>query len=672
MPITDDFLKTRSILVVFCLPVSLSIAGEIPLELPAISVINSETLMPKPQTFFQEQDIVERGIRDIKDVVYAIPNLQVTGLGMGSFGNTFSVRGLTNTSLFSEPSMVFYVDDVPYSSSMAYIGHFFDIAEINVYRSPQGGLFGKNSYGGVFNLKSQAPENKLKASAVLELAEYEHYQVSAKASGALIEDELYFNLAGLYKQREGFLQNDFLNSTPDNVENFSGNVALTWMPTINWDIRLSASLEDFDFGASRFVRLDSEDFYTVNSNDEEQLQQQSNNQALRVVYQFEDSELLSVSSRRRWKMLPREADIDLTPQSILTRKINIIEETWSQEFRWQSTSTASNWDWNLGGFFSNRQRNSLIDSNVLGKHFVINIKQREINSYAVFGHLAYQGFENITLKTDLRFDYVSNHLERIKTAQYFATNVSNNSSYVSPTFGIDYNYSPNLLIYATTGLAFKAGGISSTSISFLEFEKETMWHNELGLKMVAFNQRLQASVALFYYDIEDYQLETFLSPFEYSITNAPKVESYGLEIETKTQLIELLQLEANLGYSHTRFKDYQNPVSQENFSGNAVPYVPDFTALVALQYKHPQGYFARAEWRWVGDTYFDSANSERMHENDYSLANLRIGYQQPHYSIYSFADNITDNRYYSSKTRGIERGVPSDPRIIGVRLEVKY
>lgn len=670
-------ISKKFIVNLYFLSTSLAYAEEKPLELPPLIVTESKTINSEIDNQFEEQALIERGIGDIKDVIYAIPNVHIADLGMGSSGNVFSVRGLTNTQIFSEPSMVFYIDDVPYSSTMAYLGHFFDIESIDVYRSPQAGLFGKNSYGGVFNLKSQTPENKLKARVALELAEYEHYLVTAKASGALINDELYFNIGGTYKQREGFLYNEFLNITPDNVENFSGNMALTWIPNQNLEIRLSAGLEDFDFGASRFVRLDSTDFYTVNSNDEEQLQQRSDYQALRVAYQFKDSELLSVSSRKTWKMQPREADLDLTPVSILTRQINIDEETLTQEFRWSSTLAESDWDWNLGGFFSNRQRTSFVDTLALGRRVIFDIKLRETESYAVFGHLAYQGFDDLTLKADLRFDYVKNELNKtgslnFPTGKEFPAQLSNNSSYVSPTFGIDYNYSPNVLIYAATGLAFKAGGFSGTSFDFLEFKKETLWHNELGFKTNAFNQRLQANLTLFYYEIEDYQIETFLSQVEYAITNAPEVESYGVEIETKTAITDNLRLDANLGYTHAQFKTFKKPISQADYAGNSVPFVPDFNALVALQYKHPQGYFARAEWRWVGDTYSDSANSEIMHENDYSLANLRIGYKQSHYSIYAFANNITDNRYYTRKLRGVNRGTPSDPRVIGVRLEVSY
>ncbi|NOQ65242.1 MAG: TonB-dependent receptor [Methyloprofundus sp.] len=668
--------KVRHLIAIYCLSATLASAESDPVDLPTL-VSYPEVSSELITTSFQDNDFIERDIHNISDVTKAVPNMHISELGMGSYGNIFNIRGLTNTRLFSDPSMVFYVDDVPYSSTLAYLGSFFDIAQADVYRSPQGGLFGKNSYGGAFNLKSLAPDNQFKASLALEIENFNHYLVSSKVSGALIEDQLYFNIAGMYKSRDGYLHNDYLNITPDDQEQFGGTASLIWTPNQRWNIRLTGGMEDFDNGANRFVRLDSEDDFTVNSGDSEQLQSRSNNQSLRIAYQWDEIEFLSITSRRYWQMDPSITDLDLTPLPLLTRHISINEETWTQEFRAHSTSTQSDWGWQLGLFYSNRQRNSLFDTGVFGRHMVADIQAQETNSYAVFGHLSYQGFDDFTLTADLRYDYSGYSSEAQGNLNYpigepLSTDVSNHTSFVSPTFSVDYHYSDNLMLYASMGLAFKPGGIAGTSITNLEFKKETLWHNQLGLKSNFFNQRIQADLALFFYDIDDYQIERFFTPTDYSVTNAPKVYSYGVELETLTTLVDNLQLEANLGYSRTYFNDYHDPITGTDYAGNAVPYVPDFTALAALQYNHPLGYFARTEWQWVGNTYFDDANTDLMYEKGYSLLNLRVGYQQRYYSVYVYANNVTDNDYYTFKQQGVARGTPGDPRTFGVRLELSY
>jgi outer membrane receptor for ferric coprogen and ferric-rhodotorulic acid len=98
--------------------------------------------------------------------------------------------------------------------------------------------------------------------------------------------------------------------------------------------------------------------------------------------------------------------------------------------------------------------------------------------------------------------------------------------------------------------------------------------------------------------------------------------------------------------------------------------VPEFSALTALQYKQPQGFFARAEWQWRGKTYFDETQNLQLSQNDYSLFNVRVGYSNNGYSGYLYVDNLGDNYYYTLK-QGV-RGVIGSPRVIGVQLTLSF
>lgn len=60
-----------------------------------------------------------------------------------------------------------------------------------------------------------------------------------------------------------------------------------------------------------------------------------------------------------------------------------------------------------------------------------------------------------------------------------------------------------------------------------------------------------------------------------------------------------------------------------------------------------------------------------MRQDAYALANLRVGYEQKNYSVYLFAKNISDTRYYTFKTDNV-RGRLSDPRMVGVGLAVNF
>jgi hypothetical protein len=102
--------------------------------------------------------LTERGINRVQDISKNIANFNQVDQGLGSFRQIFSMRGLTNTSIYSQPATVFYVDDVAYSSSMTNMGQLFDIDTLTVYRSAQPAGFGKNAYAGAFYSSTQFAE----------------------------------------------------------------------------------------------------------------------------------------------------------------------------------------------------------------------------------------------------------------------------------------------------------------------------------------------------------------------------------------------------------------------------------------------------------------------------------------------------------------------------------
>lgn len=640
-------------------------------EKPTVPTFNTD---PVSKADFYIEDLQDRGLNRIQDIGKQVANFAIADQGLGSFRQVYSMRGLTNTASYGSPATVFYVDDVAYSSPITNLGQLFDIDSVAVFRTAQPGHFGKNAYAGAVDIQTRQPENMLKGGISLDLGSYDQHLVNANSSGALIKDKLYFNLSGVYNQRDGYLYNSFLNNRPDAQENFSGRSVLTWKPDSGWDIRFTLTKDDFDYGNGRFTRLDRPNSFQTSANVHELLQQNADSQALRIAHQTENYNIVSISSRRFWQMTPFDIDLDLKPVPVAERNLGVKEETWTQEVRLSPKSKNRLWDWQLGGFYSNSQYAEHQDLTIAG-----NLDREwgntQTDSYALFGNLSYKGFDKLNLYTDLRLDYIDSHIDSRLLANY-----PNNPAmpiigkydtvFASPKWGGDYQFSDNSLIYASTGFGFKPGGLVPGNIDpkRVQFDRETSWQNTLGIKNTWFNQRLKNNIAAFYYDISNYQVERFFANGDYSAFNAPKVSSYGVEVESQAEIIEHLSLENTTGYTHIRFDDYRDPFSGENYTGNTAPFVPEFNALTALQYKHPQGYFARAEWLWKGKTYFDEINS--LHQNAYSTVNLRAGYAKERYSAYVYVNNLTDSYYYTTQIGA--RGAPGDPQTAGVRLAVNF
>jgi iron complex outermembrane receptor protein len=517
--------------------------------------------------------------------------------------------------------------------------------------------------------------NQLHGGIGFGVASYDNYRVNAKSSGALIKDKLFFNVSGVYQSSNGFLINNFLHNHPNAQENFSGQGSLTWKPTTDWDIRLSLSKDDFNYGNRPWVKANSPPHsFSTNTELAEQNKQAADSQALRIAHETEHYKFLSVTSHRFWAVSPLLVDLFLTPVVDDALQFNFANETWTQEFR-LNPKKQGDWDWQLGGFYSTTDFRVATDSKL--PNFNVHDKwaaQNSIDNYALLGHLAYQGFHHLNLYADLRVDYFQSHLYStlIGISSAYSENRHYDTVFASPKWGVDYRFSERGLIYASTGFGAKPGGLTSASSDnrFVNFKQEDLWHNTLGIKTNWFNQRLMNNISAFYYQIKNYQIERDLANGNYETFNAPQVTSYGVELENRAQLHENLYLENNFGYTHSRIDNYHDLITQANYKGNRVPFVPEFNMLTALQYKNAHGYFARAEWVWKGDTCFNETKCGLVSQSNYSLLNLRVGYNKNGYSAYLYADNITDTYYYNVRTAA--RGAPGAPRVIGAQLAYEF
>lgn len=161
------------------------------------------------------------------------------------------------------------------------------------------------------------------------------------------------------------------------------------------------------------------------------------------------------------------------------------------------------------------------------------------------------------------------------------------------------------MAYGSISRGYKPGGLNyqADTADLLEFDEETGWNYELGLKSSWFDDLLTANLAVFYNPINNYQvLQSDFTGFLSRITNA-QVDITGVELELKATPVEGLDLVAGFGYVRAFFSNYTNPFTGQSFDDNRVPYAPEYTYNLAVQYRSPGGLFGRVELQGFG-TYF--------------------------------------------------------------------
>ncbi len=162
---------------------------------------------PLAITALEGEAIAKFSVRDLNDVAVMVPGLS-SGSVSGFNSAQFSMRGTTETSiiLYKESPVGVTLDDFVVPVMQTSNLEMFDIETVEVLRGPQGTLFGKNTTGGVINVRTKQPvlgENS--GEARVELGDFG----TQKANLALNfgNDNLAFRFAGMYLKSDGYYKN---------------------------------------------------------------------------------------------------------------------------------------------------------------------------------------------------------------------------------------------------------------------------------------------------------------------------------------------------------------------------------------------------------------------------------------------------------------------------------
>ena len=597
---------------------------------------------PMSATAFSGDDLRMLNRFDDRQLADLIPNFSKTDTGIGSFGDVISIRGLTNTPFFSSPSVVQYVDDVPSGNVYSHTASFYGTEKVEILRGAQSTLFGVNSYGGVINIESKRPSDRLESSITSSIADYDTFSVDGSLMGPLNdENTISYRLGISHYERDGVLNNPFLNISPDFQDHLSYGGSLYWNPNDNLEISLSASFDDFNDGAHRLTPL-GQDPFTLNSDIVGSSIQESESMSLRIKNSGESFYFLSVTYGRNWKLNPYHFDLDFSPNPGSESKIFQTQESRGQEFRFSSIEGGT-WDWAAGASYAdidvtgNTTRSFFIPLPAeFGGGFapVTTTTDYSLNeeSYGLFGQVSYNGIENVGVHLGLRGDQYDKSINRSAfglSGPVPNIDESSEYSFISPRAGIDFELSDSSLLYLNSGIAYKPGGYSAfiDDPKLAQFDKEQSWTKEIGLKKRWLDNSVRTNIAIFHNNIDDYQVERSLVATDYAILNAEEARSYGAEIELSAEIFTGVTLEGSFGKTTTELTNYTDPISGANLSGNKAPFVPELDASLAATYTHDTGLFARIELVHQGEVYFNDQNDTSFMENGFTVINATIGYR---------------------------------------------
>ncbi|NEP58614.1 MAG: TonB-dependent receptor [Symploca sp. SIO2G7] len=652
--------------------------------------------VPISITALTEEQLEDANIINLEEISQNTPNFAVFSASGNRFFNFYSIRGLPNVNFASRDTVGFFVDGVPYDYGGFITQDFIDLERVEILRGPQSTLYGRSAQAGAVNIITRKPTNEFEFDSTVGYGTYNDLDLRASVSGPIIEDRLFYRLSGSYGSRDGYVDNIFLDEDLDDQSGGNGRGQLLWTPSEDWEILLNASFDDYRDGGGPLLPIDDEPF-EIEQDVKGFTDFISNAQSLRIAYQNPDFRATSITSRRFSR---QDIETDLDFSTFRTgRFTNVFDSTViTQELRLQSPEDAERFQWLIGGYYESRAFNTEDDGFNFGPDApllfgafavpgasLLRSADLDTTVWAGFGQISYQPAEDITLTAGLRYESVNNTLdsfERVltlpdgsRTTFTEFSDIEQDGDILLPRFAVEYRFNPELMIYGTISRGYRPGGINfrpDNDVS-LTFEPERSWNYEIGLKSFWLEDRLSVNAAFFHNPIEDYQV-LILDPFTavpLEITNADAALT-GFELELRATPLNGLNIIAGLGYVDARFTNYRDRATGEVFDGNQLPFAPEWTYNLAMQYRAPVGLFARVELTGYGATFFDDSNI--FNQDAFAIVNARLGYEFENYALYLFGNNIFDREYLTnaSGVSGAQSGQYGVPATYGIQFRAEF
>lgn len=240
--------------------------------------------------------------------------------------------------------------------------------------------------------------------------------------------------------------------------------------------------------------------------------------------------------------------------------------------------------------------------------------------------------------------------------------------------------------YVSLSRGYKAGGFNLGIVpeERREFDAESLWNLEAGLKSAWLDGSLLANAAIFYNRRNDQQVRTSLqlnpndpASFVFFTDNAARGETLGLETDIRWFATEGLELYASLGLLDAEFDRFVG--DGIDLSGREQAHAPSYSAALGGIYRFADGWYARVDASARDEFYFDVSHDRKS--EPFELVNARLGYEGETWSAELWARNVFDEAYavrgfyFGNEppdfppTLYIRRG---DPRQVGVTVDINF
>lgn len=669
-----------------------------------------------------------RGQQRLEDIQSSVANVTFTTTSNSS---QIFVRGIGNTFINAggDPGVAFYQDGAYVSDARTINTSMFDVERVEVLRGPQGALYGRNAVGGAINVVSARPALVAEGAVDAVVGNDGLMQSEGYVTGPMGSPGVAGRISYLLREHDGYTANllDDQPGAPDGLDDTSlwglrGQLALSLPGNGELNLLVSHYDQDDDGPALAVVTVPeftypAEALYGATPTDDPRsvmanvaenelrvstvnvtLEQPVGDLSLTVVGNYRDGDqyFLNDCDGTEWEACRYSTDTVSEDLYIETYLASPADQTFQ---------------WIIGGVYQQFDQDQVVQVpwQSLAAYFLPGVPtdvpffisydgggELRSESYAVYADVRWEFSPGWAVASQVRYGETTKKAIEHQTIPSFGVDVSGfrneTDDHSSPfKLALERRLDAGGLLYLSYTTANKDGAINIGALQTETVEPEEARTWELGHKATYFGRRLELNAALFHTEYENLQITQVVGTIA-TLTNAPESTVRGIEIDVRAYLTSSLQFGASLGYLDAEFDEFFNsrtlpglvagPLT--DLSGNRLPYVPEYTANLDLEYRFAplSGYEATlaAQYAWRSRTYFNEFGDNSNSEGAGAVVNVR-GSLQPlsaDWQIFGYINNLSDRTYQTGSTiysglLGAEKAVNyAPPRQFGVGLSYSF
>jgi outer membrane receptor protein involved in Fe transport len=603
--------------------------------------------VPSAITVLGGDQIENLGIQSVRDYATLTPGLTVQDNGAPGYGKIF-IRGLTTGTLQQSATTVFYIDDVPFTSSSANGGGAFiapdpeltDIDRIEVLKGPQGTLYGASSLGGVIRLISKRPDpSHFSGTARAEMTAIDGGGVggliSATVNLPLVTDQLALRVTGFGREAPGYVDN--VGTGTDNVNKSAAKgarIAVGWTANDRLTVDLVGQIENIDTDGPTLQQDVSGAFTPVYG-----ARKYSNffDAPTEVRYRLVsatgkyDVGVGHVTATAAYLESRLHIESDVTPSyaayfpllglfgynypvgtgAAVESSVPLKKTT--AELRFASKRLGPV-EFVVGGFYTHED--VLGPTQVVARDMATNTQlpaplgviasapvDDTYEEVSAFGNFTYYLTNDLDLTGGVRLAHNKEDFTLSYSGALYDVLLGGpvqipptHSSADKLTYLTTLRWRPTrtLSMFLRAASGYRPGGPQVAPVvppgAQTQIDPDTVWNYEAGVKGDFLENRLSIEASAYHIDWDNIQLYTVYQNLQL-LANAGKAKVDGFEVQATARPTPLLTIGANLGYTDPRIAEVDPGVTAVigAAAGDPIPQTPNWTGAVTVDQQIPLG-----------------------------------------------------------------------------------